>query len=81
MNRNLADQEVRDLPLSSPLAKKIPETLPSPFAFIPFCRDRDFVERGYILRQIDRRFSEAAARAALVGLGGVGYVHSKSSDM
>ncbi|KAK5651031.1 hypothetical protein OQA88_1504 [Cercophora sp. LCS_1] len=49
-----------------------PETPPKPFATIPFSRDPDFVDRGDILEQIDRRCSEPAARIALVGLGGVG---------
>ncbi|KAK0617248.1 hypothetical protein B0T14DRAFT_262902 [Immersiella caudata] len=49
-----------------------PETPPQPFATIPFSRDPDFVDRGDILEQIDRRCSEPAARIALVGLGGVG---------
>ncbi|KAK4183100.1 kinesin light chain, partial [Podospora australis] len=49
-----------------------PETPPKPFATIPFSRDLDFVDRGDILDQVDRRCSEPAARVALVGLGGVG---------
>ncbi|KAK4159493.1 kinesin light chain [Cladorrhinum sp. PSN259] len=49
-----------------------PETPPQPFATIPFSRDPDFVNRGDILDQIDKRCSEPAARVALVGLGGVG---------
>ncbi|KAK4194959.1 hypothetical protein QBC40DRAFT_311056 [Triangularia verruculosa] len=49
-----------------------PETLPKPFTTIPFSRDPDFVDRGDILEQIDRRCSEPAARMTLVGLGGVG---------
>ncbi|KAK4206181.1 hypothetical protein QBC37DRAFT_142358 [Rhypophila decipiens] len=49
-----------------------PETPPQPFPTIPFSRDPYFVNRGDILEQIDRRFSEPAARVALVGLGGVG---------
>ncbi|KAK5651026.1 hypothetical protein OQA88_1805, partial [Cercophora sp. LCS_1] len=49
-----------------------PETPPNPFATIPFSRDRDFVDRGDILEQIDKRCSEPAGRVALVGLGGVG---------
>ncbi|KAK4656342.1 hypothetical protein QC762_0059400 [Podospora pseudocomata] len=49
-----------------------PETPPRPFATIPFSRDPDFVNRGDILEQIDRRCSEPAARVALVGLGGIG---------
>jgi hypothetical protein len=46
---------------------------PLPFASIPVYRDPDFVTRGDILEQIDRRCSVPAARVALVGLGGVGY--------
>ncbi|KAK5651020.1 hypothetical protein OQA88_1811 [Cercophora sp. LCS_1] len=37
-----------------------PETPPNPFATIPFSRDRDFVDRGDILEQIDKRCSEPA---------------------
>ncbi|KAK3681825.1 hypothetical protein B0T22DRAFT_445427 [Podospora appendiculata] len=48
------------------------ETPPKPFAIIPFSRDPDFVNRGDIINQIDKRCSEPAARVALVGLGGVG---------
>jgi hypothetical protein len=33
----------------------------------------DFVDRGDILDQIHQRCSEPAGRAALVGLGGIGY--------
>ncbi|KAH8894462.1 hypothetical protein GQ53DRAFT_839546 [Thozetella sp. PMI_491] len=44
----------------------------NPSAAIPFSRDSDFVNRGDILDQIDRRCSEPAGRVALVGLGGVG---------
>ncbi|KAB5581160.1 hypothetical protein GE09DRAFT_464613 [Coniochaeta sp. 2T2.1] len=47
-------------------------TPPPPCANIPFFRDSDFVERGEILDQVDKRCSEPAARVALVGLGGVG---------
>ncbi|KAK4674582.1 hypothetical protein QC763_0025790 [Podospora pseudopauciseta] len=55
-----------------PMLSERPETPPKPFTTIPFSRDRDFVNRGDILEQIDRRCSEPAARVALVGLGGVG---------
>ncbi|KAK4205988.1 hypothetical protein QBC37DRAFT_157711 [Rhypophila decipiens] len=48
------------------------ETPPAPFATIPFSRDPDFVDRGNIVDQIDKRCSEPAARVALVDLGGVG---------
>ncbi|RYP55594.1 hypothetical protein DL771_012348 [Monosporascus sp. 5C6A] len=49
-----------------------PETPPAPFVSIPFCRDYDFVNRGDILDQITRRLCLPPARAALVGLGGIG---------
>ncbi|KAK4660693.1 hypothetical protein QC762_0021600 [Podospora pseudocomata] len=55
-----------------PMLSERPETPPKPFTTIPFSRDRDFVNRGDILEQIDRRCSEPPARVALVGLGGVG---------
>ena len=42
------------------------------FALIPFRRDTDFVPRGDILDQIDRRYAYPPHRVALVGLGGVG---------
>ncbi|KAH6621584.1 P-loop containing nucleoside triphosphate hydrolase protein [Chaetomium sp. MPI-SDFR-AT-0129] len=49
-----------------------PETPPQPCENIRFSRDPDFVDRGDILDQIDKRCSEPAGRVALVGLGGVG---------
>ncbi|KAH7400586.1 putative kinesin [Phaeosphaeria sp. MPI-PUGE-AT-0046c] len=49
-----------------------PETPPQPSCFVPFCRDRDFVDRGTLLDQISERCSAPASRIALVGLGGVG---------
>ncbi len=64
-----------DLPLQSGarlISTKQPETPPQPSASIPFSRDPDFVHRGNILDEIDRRSSERAGRVALVGLGGVG---------
>lgn len=45
----------------------------SPHFTVPFRRDPNFVDRGNILAQIDEKCSKSAARAALVGLGGVGY--------
>jgi hypothetical protein len=50
-----------------------PETPPNPSANIPFPRDLDFVNRGTLLDQIYEKLSVPASRAALVGLGGVGY--------
>jgi hypothetical protein len=66
---SLAPLEPRDTPLT--FLERL-ETPPPPFATIPFSRDPDFVNRGDILDQIDKRCSEPAARVALVGLGGVG---------
>lgn len=51
-----------------------PETPPKPSCVIPFRRDTDFVDRGTLLDQIHEKCSAPASRAALVGLGGVGYV-------
>jgi hypothetical protein len=48
------------------------ETPPSPSIFIPFARDADFVERGTTLDQLQQRCAASDARAALLGLGGVG---------
>ncbi|RDL35922.1 uncharacterized protein BP5553_06534 [Venustampulla echinocandica] len=54
-----------------------------PFSTIPFAPDRDFVDRREILEWIDDKCAGPGARAALVGLGGVGksqlairYAHS-----
>ncbi|KAF2258231.1 TPR-like protein, partial [Lojkania enalia] len=43
-----------------------------PLFIVPFRRDPDFVDRGDLLSQINKRCSQPAGRAALVGLGGVG---------
>lgn len=48
------------------------ETRPRPLCTIPFARDRDFVDRKTLLDQVGQACSKQAARAALVGLGGVG---------
>lgn len=45
---------------------------PTPTSTVPFRRDLDFIERGDLLNQIDKICSTPAARAALVGLGGIG---------
>ncbi|KAH8683388.1 hypothetical protein BGZ60DRAFT_524713 [Tricladium varicosporioides] len=54
-----------------------------PFSTIPFAPDRDFVDRREILEWINDKCAGPGARAALVGLGGVGksqlairYAHS-----
>ena len=45
----------------------------SPSSNIPFLRDPDYVNRRSLLDQIHEKLSIPASRAALVGLGGVGY--------
>ena len=63
------------------LRKEIKESLknesedspPSPSSNIPFLRDPDYVDRRSLLDQIHEKLSMLACRAALVGLGGVGY--------
>ena len=63
------------------LRKEIKESLkdesedspPSPSSKIPFPRDPDYVDRRSLLDQIHEKLSMPASRAALVGLGGVGY--------
>ncbi len=48
------------------------ETPLAPSSSVPFSRDRDFVDRGNLLAQIEEKCAEAASRVALVGIGGVG---------
>jgi len=63
------------------LQKEIKESLldefedspPSPSSNIPFLRDPHYVDRQSLLDQIHEKLSMPASRAALVGLGGVGY--------
>jgi hypothetical protein len=45
-----------------------------PFSTVPFAPDPDFVNRPEILAWIRDKCAGPGARAALVGLGGVGYV-------
>jgi ankyrin repeat domain-containing protein 50 len=47
--------------------------LPKPCSTVPFRRDDNYVEREGLMSGILFRMSKSAARAALVGLGGVGY--------
>ena len=54
-----------------PLANA-PQAPPKPVSTVPFRRDPDFINRGDLLLRVDERCSQAAGRAALVGLGGVG---------
>ncbi|KAF2195357.1 hypothetical protein K469DRAFT_544039, partial [Zopfia rhizophila CBS 207.26] len=43
-----------------------------PFSTVPFARDPDFVDRPEILAWVRDKCAGPGARAALVGLGGVG---------
>lgn len=45
-----------------------------PFSTVPFAQDPDFVERPEILAWVRDKCAGPGARAALVGLGGVGCV-------
>ncbi|RAL07856.1 uncharacterized protein BO97DRAFT_473365 [Aspergillus homomorphus CBS 101889] len=49
-----------------------PETPPSPLSTVQFARNRDFIRRDALLRQIREKSSVPGSRIALVGLGGVG---------
>lgn len=49
----------------------------SPSISIPFGRDPDFVNHGFMLKQLDDRFDSTRPRTALVGSGGSGYVNRK----
>jgi hypothetical protein len=51
-----------------------PETSPTPSSTIPFRRDPDFIAHQALLDQLQEKCAAPAARTALVGLGGVGYV-------
>jgi hypothetical protein len=51
-----------------------PGNSPNPSLMIPFGRDEDFVERPALLDQMSQNCGRPGSRAALVGLGGVGYV-------
>ncbi|KAJ8118503.1 hypothetical protein OPT61_g520 [Boeremia exigua] len=48
------------------------ETAPQPLIVIPFARDGDFVERGTIVDDLQKRCAASDSWTALVGLGGVG---------
>jgi hypothetical protein len=55
------------------LSSKHEESPPAPSSTIPFPRDPDYVDRRSLLDQIHEKLSLLASRAALFGLGGVGY--------
>ena len=46
-----------------------------PFSTIPFSQDPDFVHRPDLSAWIHQKCAPPASRAAIVGLGGVGYVN------
>ena len=50
-----------------------------PFSTVPFAPNPDFVDRPDILAWIRDKCAGPGVRAALVGLGGVGYVNVRSS--
>jgi hypothetical protein len=60
----------------SPVRVEKPNTTPRimPFSTVPFSRDPEFVDRPEILEWIHKKLAEPAARAALFGLGGLGFV-------
>ncbi|KAK0930317.1 hypothetical protein LTR91_013341 [Friedmanniomyces endolithicus] len=49
-----------------------PKTPPKASSNVPFSRDPEFVDRKDLFNQINAKLSAPGARAALVGLGGVG---------
>jgi hypothetical protein len=55
------------------LSSKDEESPPNPSSNIPFPRDPDYVARRSLLDQIHEKLSVPGSRAALSGLGGVGY--------
>jgi hypothetical protein len=59
-----------------------PEMPSKPSHNLPFRRDSDFVERAALTIQIQMKLAVPAARVALVGLGGVGYmVHQLTTSL
>ncbi|RYP47712.1 hypothetical protein DL768_006248 [Monosporascus sp. mg162] len=58
-----------------PILRKISARQREPFSTVPFAPDPDFIDRPEILAWIRAKCAGPGARAALVGLGGVGYVN------
>jgi hypothetical protein len=69
-----ARSRITSATLIIPTSSERPETPPHPSCFVPFPRDKEFVDRGTLLDQIRERCAVGGSRVALVGLGGVGYV-------
>jgi hypothetical protein len=56
------------------LAIEAPELSPNPLSTaLPFGRDPDYVQQGSLLKELRLKLSRSG-RAALVGMGGIGYV-------
>lgn len=57
------------------VGKEVPSGRPescSPTSTVPYARDSDFVQRGVLLEEIQKKISSPGDWIALVGLGGVG---------
>jgi hypothetical protein len=60
--------------LTKDLATEAPELSPNPLSTaLPFGRDPDYVQQGSLLKELRLKLSRSG-RAALVGMGGIGYV-------
>ena len=64
------------LKLTNNIDPERPETPPTPLSTVPFRRDPDFVSRDSLLDQIHKKVSVPGSRTSLVGIGGVGSVHT-----
>lgn len=60
--------------MATDLHKGYQRQQPKPFSTVPFGRDPDFVDRPEILAWIGKKCDGPASRAALIGIGGIGYV-------
>lgn len=69
VHRRAEDDEI----LRPFISRYMSKTPRKPYFTVPFSRNVDFVDHGDILTQISGIYSGKATRAALVGLGGVGY--------
>jgi hypothetical protein len=49
-----------------------PQMPPKSLSTVPFRRDRDFVDHGSLLDQIDEKYLAPGAHIVITGLGGVG---------
>ena len=52
--------------------QSLSEATPPPLFTVPFPRDRDYIPREQLLNETRHKLSVPGARAALVGLGGMG---------